>query len=173
MPLCEDVTSPVHSSGCSELSRSRIIARWCGVGKTEAAGQRLEEAKAINKSLSALGDVIGALAAKKGKKGGHVPFRNSKLTFLLQDSLSGDSKVMMFVNSSPVLWNAPETVCSLNFAKRCRSVQLGAATRHSSNPEVVRLSREVAALRKELSERRAREQTAAKMKAAQRAKSGP
>ena len=62
------------------------------VGKTDATGTRLKEAQAINKSLSALGDVINALAVR-GKKKGHVPFRNSKLTFLLENSLGGDSKV--------------------------------------------------------------------------------
>jgi kinesin family member C2/C3 len=59
------------------------------VGKTDATGTRLKEAQSINKSLSALGDVVQALA----KKGSHVPFRNSKLTYLLQDSLGGESKV--------------------------------------------------------------------------------
>lgn len=52
------------------------------ISKTDATGDRLKEAQAINKSLSALGDVISALG---GKKGTHVPYRNSKLTFLLQD----------------------------------------------------------------------------------------
>ena len=116
------------------------------VGKTDAKGDRLREAQNINKSLSALGNVISALSLKRK----HVPFRDSKLTFLLRDSLGGDSKVLMFVNCSPVLWNAGETVCSLNFAKRCRSVQLGAATKNSSNPEVVKLRRQVAELREQL-----------------------
>jgi len=93
------------------------------VGKTHASGERLREAQHINKSLSALGDVVAALGSKSKKA--HVPFRNSKLTYLLQDSLSHGSKVMMFVNVSPVVWNASETVCSLRFAKRCASVQLG------------------------------------------------
>ena len=62
------------------------------VGKTHASGERLREAQHINKSLSALGDVVAALGAK-GKKAGHVPFRNSKLTYLLQDSLAHGSKV--------------------------------------------------------------------------------
>ncbi|RLN98104.1 hypothetical protein BBJ28_00005922 [Nothophytophthora sp. Chile5] len=93
------------------------------VSKTAASGQRLKEAQNINRSLSALGDVIAALGASSK----HVPYRNSKLTFLLQDSLSGNSKVLMFVNVSPVQWNAWETLCSLNFAARCRSVALGQA----------------------------------------------
>jgi kinesin family protein C2/C3 len=82
--------------------------------KSGATGQAMKEAQAINKSLSALGDVIAARAQKLG----HIPFRNSTLTHLLQDSLSQDSKTLMFVCVSPVLYNAEETCCSLNFASR-------------------------------------------------------
>ena len=91
---------------------------------TAASGQRLKEAKNINKSLSALGDVVSALGDKKA---GHVPYRNSKLTFLLQDSLRASAKVLMFVNINPAPKSAGESICSLNFAARCRAVQLGKA----------------------------------------------
>ena len=84
------------------------------INKSGAAGQALREAQNINKSLSALGDVIAARAAKQA----HVPFRNSTLTFLLQDSISQDSKTLMIVCVSPVLYNSEETFCSLNFASR-------------------------------------------------------
>jgi len=94
------------------------------ISKTDATGDRLKEAQNINKSLSALGDVIAALGNKKNT---HVPFRNSKLTFLLQDSLGGNSKVLMFSNISPAVFNMGETVCTLNFAARCRAVELGSA----------------------------------------------
>lgn len=67
------------------------------VGKSGAEGSRLREAQHINRSLSALGDVIAALRSRQG----HVPFRNSKLTYLLQDSLSGDSKTLMVVQVRP------------------------------------------------------------------------
>lgn len=63
------------------------------IAKSGAEGSRLREAQCINKSLSALGDVINALRSKHS----HVPFRNSRLTYLLQDSLSGDSKTLMMV----------------------------------------------------------------------------
>lgn len=96
------------------------------VGKTDATGDRLKEAQAINKSLSALGDVISALTGKAS----HVPYRNSKLTYLLQDSLGGDSKTLMFVNINPAPENSQETICSLNFAQRVRNVELGQATRN-------------------------------------------
>uniref|UniRef100_A0A8D2N0Y0 Kinesin family member C3 n=1 Tax=Zonotrichia albicollis TaxID=44394 RepID=A0A8D2N0Y0_ZONAL len=82
-------------------------------------------AQHINKSLSALGDVIYALRSRQG----HVPFRNSKLTYLLQDSLSGDSKTLMMVQVSPAEKNTSETLCSLKFAERVRSVELGPVSR--------------------------------------------
>eukprot|EP01035_Chromulina_nebulosa_P030915 gene30915-41141_t len=99
------------------------------VGKTDATGDRLKEAQNINKSLSALGDVINALGNKKTT---HVPYRNSKLTFLLQDSLGGNSKVLTFVNVSPAIYNLGETICSLNFATRCRSTELGQAKKQAA-----------------------------------------
>ncbi|XP_075796562.1 kinesin-like protein KIFC3 isoform X3 [Pelodiscus sinensis] len=97
------------------------------VGKSGAEGSRLREAQHINKSLSALGDVIYALRARQG----HVPFRNSKLTYLLQDSLSRDSKTLMMVQVSPAEKNTSETLCSLKFAERVRSVELGPGSRRS------------------------------------------
>ena len=91
---------------------------------TAASGQRLKEAQNINKSLSALGDVVSALGNSKAS---HVPYRNSKLTFLLQESLRPSCKVLMFVNINPAPKSAGESICSLNFAARCRAVQLGKA----------------------------------------------
>ncbi|RWR75752.1 kinesin KP1 isoform X1 [Cinnamomum micranthum f. kanehirae] len=88
--------------------------------KTKARGRRLEEGKAINLSLSALGDVINALQRKKT----HVPYRNSKLTQILRDSLGEDSKTIMLVHVSPKEDDLCETVCSLGFASRVRSVHL-------------------------------------------------
>ncbi|XP_015883614.2 kinesin-like protein KIN-14T isoform X1 [Ziziphus jujuba] len=89
--------------------------------KTKAWGRRLDEGKAINLSLSALGDVINALQ----KKNGHVPYRNSKLTQVLKDSLGEDSKSLMLVHVSPKEEDLCETICSLNFATRVRSIHLG------------------------------------------------
>eukprot|EP00795_Rhopilema_esculentum_P001813 gene1813-16303_t len=95
------------------------------VSKSGAEGARMKEAQSINKSLSALGDVIQAL---KGKSS-HIPYRNSKLTYLLQNSLGGDSKTLMVVQVAPVRKNAGETFCSLDFASRVRNVELGQATK--------------------------------------------
>ena len=94
---------------------------------TNAEGVRLKEAQNINRSLSALGDVVAALGRSNGGGKGHIPYRNSKLTFLLQDSLSANSRVLMFVNVTPASCSAGESQCSLNFAGRCRAVTLGTA----------------------------------------------
>ncbi|KAK7277932.1 hypothetical protein RJT34_22952 [Clitoria ternatea] len=93
------------------------------VGKTEAEGERLKESQFINKSLSALGDVISALASKSA----HIPYRNSKLTHILQSSLGGDCKTLMFVQVSPSAADLGETLCSLNFATRVRGIEGGPA----------------------------------------------
>eukprot|EP00736_Rhodelphis_marinus_P011883 Rmarinus@m.599 len=101
------------------------------VSKTGATGDRLKEAQAINTSLSALGDVIQSLATKQA----HVPYRNSKLTYLLQDSLGGGSKTLMFVQISPEKSNETETMSSLGFARKVKQVELGPAkTLPSSRP---------------------------------------
>ncbi|XP_075776048.1 kinesin-like protein KIFC2 isoform X6 [Pelodiscus sinensis] len=95
------------------------------VWKSGAQGERLKEAQNINKSLLALGEVIQALRAKQG----HVPFRNSKLTYLLQDSLGKGNKTVMMVQVSVLEQNAGETMCSLKFAERVCKVELGPASR--------------------------------------------
>ncbi|GFS44093.1 di-glucose binding protein with Kinesin motor domain-containing protein [Actinidia rufa] len=105
------------------------------LAKTEAQGDMLKEAQNINRSLSALGDVISALASKSS----HIPYRNSKLTHLLQDSLGGDSKTLMFVQISPSEQDLSETQSSLNFATRVRGVELGPAKRQIDVCELQKL----------------------------------
>ena len=87
--------------------------------KTKATGQRLKEAQAINKSLSSLGNVIHALS--HGEK--VIPYRDSKLTMVMSDSLGGNAKTLMFVNVSPVDYNTEETINSLLYAQRVRKVR--------------------------------------------------
>lgn len=96
------------------------------LSKSNAEGLRQKEAQAINKSLSALGDVISARMNKQK----HVPFRNSTLTFLLQDSLTGNSKTLMIVQASPVDFNLSETQATLSWGQRARSVELGKAKKN-------------------------------------------
>merc|ERR1719321_266512 len=86
-----------------------------------AEGDRMKEANAINKSLSALGDVLRALA----KSAKHVPYRNSKLTYLLQDALGGASKVLMFAQVSSDPHDVSESFSTLNFASRVASIEKG------------------------------------------------
>ncbi len=78
------------------------------VSKSGAAGHQLKEAQSINKSLSALGDVIGALTTG-GRQ--HIPYRNHPLTMLMSDSIGGNAKTLMFVCCSPADYN--RKVCSL------------------------------------------------------------
>jgi len=125
------VTIISESKLTGQISRGKLnlvdLAGSERINKSGATGTALKEAQNINKSLSALGDVIAARASKQA----HVPFRNSTLTFLLQDCLSQDSKTLMIVCVSPILYNAEETFCSLNFAARVRTVELGKAGKNT------------------------------------------
>nr|CAB3485849.1 unnamed protein product [Digitaria exilis] len=97
------------------------------LAKSGSTGDRLKETQSINKSLSALSDVIFAIA----KGDDHVPFRNSKLTYLLQPCLGGDSKTLMFVNISPEASSVGETICSLRFASRVNACEIGIPRRQT------------------------------------------
>lgn len=89
-------------------------------GKTGATGDRLKEAAKINLSLSALGNCISALVDGKSK---HIPYRDSKLTRLLQDSLGGNSKTLMIATLSPATYNYEETLSTLRFASRVKTIK--------------------------------------------------
>uniref|UniRef100_A0A061QQX7 Kinesin-like calmodulin binding protein n=1 Tax=Tetraselmis sp. GSL018 TaxID=582737 RepID=A0A061QQX7_9CHLO len=104
------------------------------IKKSGSAGEQLKEAQAINKSLSALGDVISALASEQG----HIPYRNHKLTMLLSDCLGGNAKTLMFVNVSPTDSNLDETQNSLQYATRVRTIK-NDASKNETNKEVQRL----------------------------------
>jgi hypothetical protein len=83
---------------------------------TNAQGDRLKEAGAINKSLTALGIVINSLVEISEGKNRHVHYRDSKLTYLLRDSLGGNSKTLIIANVTPVATSAGETLSTLQFA---------------------------------------------------------
>ncbi|KAK8689363.1 hypothetical protein V6N13_088084 [Hibiscus sabdariffa] len=113
------------------------------VDKSEVTGDRLKEAQHINKSLAALGDVIASLASKSS----HVPYRNSKLTQLLQDSLGGQAKTLMFVHIAPEYEAHGETLSTLKFAERVATVELGAAKANKDGAEVKELKDQIASLK--------------------------
>ncbi|KAL6600494.1 hypothetical protein ACP70R_045294 [Stipagrostis hirtigluma subsp. patula] len=92
--------------------------------RTGSDGLRFKEGVHINRGLLALGNVISALGdEKKRKEGAHVPYRDSKLTRLLQDSLGGNSKTVMIACISPADINAEETLNTLKYANRARNIQ--------------------------------------------------
>ncbi|KAM0565096.1 kinesin-like nuclear fusion protein [Verticillium nonalfalfae] len=108
---CEGTLNLVDLAGSERLKQSG------------AEGERMKETQSINKSLSCLGDVIEAL----GRGSGHVPYRNSKLTHLLQYSLGGNSKTLMFVMVSPLETHLKETLTSLRFATKVHNTHIGTA----------------------------------------------
>jgi hypothetical protein len=88
---------------------------------TGATGQRLEESKKINQSLSALGNVIAALTETRGRQ--HIPYRDSKLTRILEDSLGGNCKTTMIGAISPALESFMESLSTLKFVNRAKNIQ--------------------------------------------------
>ncbi|XP_063612738.1 uncharacterized protein LOC134786171 [Penaeus indicus] len=113
------------------------------VSKSGASSDQLKEANSINKSLSALGDVISALSSESS----FVPYRNSKLTMLLQDSLGGTAKTLVFVNASPAAYNADETLISLMYATRIKQITNNVC-KNADNKEITRLKSVISKLRK-------------------------
>ncbi|KAH1135955.1 hypothetical protein GYH30_013582 [Glycine max] len=113
------------------------------VDRSEVTGDRLKEAQHINRSLSALGDVIFALSQKSP----HVPYRNSKLTQLLQTSLGDQAKTLMFVQINSDVSSYSETLSTLKFAERVSGVELGAARSSKESKDVRELMEQVSSLK--------------------------
>ncbi|KAG8531429.1 uncharacterized protein KY384_003058 [Bacidia gigantensis] len=126
----ENSVTGEHSEGTLNLVDLAGSERLSHSGAT---GDRLKETQNINKSLSCLGDVIGALG--QGKDGGHVPYRNSKLTYLLQFSLGGNSKTLMFVMISPLQAHLGETLTSLKFATKVHNTHIGTAKKQTKTKD--------------------------------------
>ena len=93
--------------------------------KTNAVGIRLKEAAKINLSLSALGNVISSLIDGRQT---HIPYRDSKLTRILQDSLGGNTKTVMIAAISPADYNYEETLSTLRYASRAKSKRMNHAS---------------------------------------------
>lgn len=111
--------------------------------KTGATGDRLKEGAAINKSLSALGNVINMLASDKVKgKSAHVPYRDSKLTRLLQESLGGNSLTVMVAAISPADYNFDESLSTLLYANRAKSIKNATRKNEDVNEKIIRELRE-------------------------------
>ncbi|KAG8039246.1 hypothetical protein G9C98_003553 [Cotesia typhae] len=118
--------------------------------KTKATGIRLREATKINLSLSTLGNVISALVDGQSS---HVPYRNSKLTRLLQDSLGGNSKTLMCANVSPADMNYDETISTLRYANRAKNIKNRARINEDPKDALLRqFQDEIEQLRKQLEE---------------------
>ncbi|XP_050213415.1 kinesin-like protein KIN-4C [Mercurialis annua] len=120
--------------------------------RTGADGMRFKEGVSINKGLLALGNVISALGdEKKRKEGGHIPYRDSKLTRLLQDSLGGNSKTVMIACVSPADSNAEETLNTLKYANRARNIQNKAVVnRDPMTTQIQRMRSQIEQLQAEL-----------------------
>uniref|UniRef100_A0AAQ4RZM9 Kinesin family member 13Bb n=1 Tax=Gasterosteus aculeatus aculeatus TaxID=481459 RepID=A0AAQ4RZM9_GASAC len=123
--------------------------------KTGAAGERLKEGSNINKSLSTLGLVISALADQGGgkNKSKFVPYRDSVLTWLLKDSLGGNSRTAMVATISPSADNYDETLSTLRYADRAKSIVNHAVVNEDPNARIIReLREEVEKLKEQLTE---------------------
>ncbi|RHY24617.1 hypothetical protein DYB32_008775, partial [Aphanomyces invadans] len=128
-----EVCFPIHSQTV-DLAGSERAA------KTGATGDRLKEGAAINKSLSALGNVINMLADRSKK--GHVPYRDSKLTRLLQESLGGNSLTVMIAAVSPADYNFDESLGTLQYANRAKSIKNATRKNEDVNEKMIRELRE-------------------------------
>jgi kinesin family member 3B len=121
--------------------------------KTGATGQRLKEATKINLSLSALGNVIAALIDSRST---HVPYRDSKLTRLLQDSLGGNTKTVMIANCGPADYNYDETLSTLRYADRAKRIKNKPKINEDPKDAMLReFQEEIERLRRELAEKAA------------------
>ena len=158
VPSSDDTPAGPDCGCTAALDGSTVIARLHLVDlagserakRTKAEGQRLKEGININKGLLALGNVISALSGEGGV-GGHVPYRDSKLTRMLQDSLGGNSKTVMIACVSPADSNFEETINTLKYANRAKNIKNKAVVNvSSSNAEIASLRSHIMALEAQL-----------------------
>ncbi|WJX25754.1 hypothetical protein P8452_14763 [Trifolium repens] len=145
----------IHVRGADKKSGSTLqgnlhlvdLAGSERIDRSEVTGDRLKEAQHINKSLSALGDVIFALAQKSS----HIPYRNSKLTQILQTALGGHAKTLMLVQITSDIKSYSESLSTLKFAERVSGVELGVAKSSKDGRDVRELMEQVASLKDTIS----------------------
>ncbi|KAL4192544.1 hypothetical protein AMTRI_Chr06g172520 [Amborella trichopoda] len=143
------------ADGLSSLRTSRInLVDLAGSERqklTGAAGERLKEAGNINRSLSQLGNLINILAevSQTGKQR-HIPYRDSRLTFLLQESLGGNAKLAMICAISPAQSCKSETLSTLRFAQRAKAIQNKAVVNETTEDDVNVLREQIRQLKDEL-----------------------
>lgn len=142
--LLIDIERRSKESGETTTGRLAIVdlAGSERLSRTKTTGQRLREAQYINKSLCAISDVMSALLAKEK----HIPFRNSKLTHMLQDSLGGDNLTLLLIHVSPESSDVSETIDTLKFASRVTNVKVGGVVR-GERSEISRLNAVVRSMR--------------------------
>ena len=129
--------------------------------KTGATAERLKEASKINRALSSLGNVISSLAEKSP----HIPYRDSKLTRLLQDSLGGNSKTIMIANIGPSEYNYNETLTTLRYAHRAKTIQNKPVMNEDPQDTQLReYQEEIARLKKLITERQSKEKPISRRK---------
>ncbi|CAE8592400.1 unnamed protein product [Polarella glacialis] len=148
------VTVEVTNNKTKQVSTGKLtlcdLAGSERLKKSEVTGEQLKEATSINKSLTALGDVIEALT----KQAKHIPYRNHRLTQLLSDSLGGNAKTLMFVNCSPAFGNLEETGSALSYAARAKLI-MNKVEKNSDSQEVARLKKVIQVMSNELEQARA------------------
>ena len=115
--------------------------------KTKAQGERIKEACMINKSLSTLGNVINALVENYEGKNKYIPFRDSKLTYFLKDSLGGNSKTTIVANISCSLIQMNETISTLKFVQRAKMIKNSATLNMSVQENIEALQEEIKRLK--------------------------
>uniref|UniRef100_A0A8C4GFV7 Kinesin family member 7 n=1 Tax=Dicentrarchus labrax TaxID=13489 RepID=A0A8C4GFV7_DICLA len=144
------------SSGPQMLSSKFHFVDLAGserILRTGNTGERLKESIQINSGLLALGNVIGALGDPK-RKGSHIPYRDSKITRILKDSLGGNSKTLMIACISPSSSDFDESLNTLNYASRARNIQNRATVNCKREPDRVEgLEQQIKALRRALENR--------------------
>lgn len=151
---CKLESKTVDAYGTSHIRSSRLhLVDLAGSERQKASGaqgERLKEATAINKSLSALGNVIMSLVDQQHGRTRHIPYRDSRLTYLLQDSLGGNAKTCLVATVSPAAMNVAETLSTLRFADQAKRIKNQAVVNEDTDGDKAALKREIKRLQDEL-----------------------